>query len=147
MAKPSIIHFYDTIAAMLLLVTLSISCQNNDYYNQLPEQLTSFIAHYFPNTGVENYTHNNDKYVVVLKDGPGLTFSSSYAWIDINGNGAVLPQVLLFDQLPPAVYQYLQETEQLHSVFAISRSKTEYTIALLDTTLIYDISTDSLHGG
>jgi hypothetical protein len=139
-------HFYDTIAAVIMAMTLLYSCQNNEYYNQLPEELTKFIAHYYPNTGIESYSHSNDKYVVILKDGPGLTFSSSYAWTDINSNGAVLPQVLLFDQLPPAVYQYLQETEQLHSVFAISRNKKEYTISLLDSMLTYNIATDSLRG-
>jgi hypothetical protein len=146
MTKSCLTNCYDVVAATALAIVMTLSCHTNDYYNELPDKLVSFIAQYFPNTGVESYSQSNDKYIVKLVDGPGLTFSSSYSWLDINGYGMVLPQVLLFDQLPPALYQYLQETENLHNVFTISRNKSEYTVTLLDSTLTYNIATGRLHG-
>ncbi|MDE6120487.1 MAG: hypothetical protein K2F63_01710, partial [Muribaculaceae bacterium] len=54
------------------------------------------------------------------------------------------PQVLLFDQLPPKMYMYIQETEQLNAVFAITRDPDVYTASLLDDTLTYRIKDESL---
>lgn len=57
-----------------------------------------------------------------------------------------LPQVLLFDQLPPALYKYLEETENLGNVFSLERNRSTYTVVLLDETLSYDIATQQITG-
>ena len=104
------------------------------------------LTQYYPNSEVQSYTHNAGVYHVRLDDGPGLTFDSSYEWTDIDGYGMPLPQVLLFDQLPPKIYQYLQETGQLNAVFAVRRDSTEYALTLLDQNLRYDIASGELTG-
>ena len=55
-----------------------------------------------------------------------------------------LPQVLLFDQLPPKLYNYIQETEQLNGVFSLERNKDYYLVTLMDTTLKYVIESGEL---
>ncbi len=51
---------------------------------------------------------------------------------------------MLFDQLPPKLYDYLQETEQLNSVFSMERDKDYYTLTLLDSMLRYTIATGAM---
>ncbi len=75
-----------------------------------------------------------------------MTFDHECEWEAINGYGMPLPQVLLFDQLPPALYKYLEETDDVGSVFSIERDRTSYTVVLLDSTLIYDIKTQQITG-
>jgi hypothetical protein len=57
-----------------------------------------------------------------------------------------LPQVLLFDRLPPSLYSYLEETENLGNVFSIERDRTTYTVVLLNETLSYDVATEQITG-
>lgn len=57
-----------------------------------------------------------------------------------------LPQMLLFDQLPPRLYNYIQEMEELNGVFSISRDGDVYYANLLDTTVKYNVKTDALDG-
>ena len=58
-----------------------------------------------------------------------------------------LPQVMLFDQLPPRLYAYLQDSQQLDSVFGMERDSKRYVLTLLDSTLTYDISTGDASEG
>lgn len=135
-------------AALFVFAMLFIpgGCHNSDLWSELPEDISHFISQYYPNSEVQSYTRNAGIYHVRLDDGPGLTFDSSYQWTDIDGYGMPLPQVLLFDQLPPKIYQYLQETDQLNAVFAVSRDSTEYALTLLDQNLRYDIASGELTG-
>lgn len=74
-----------------------------------------------------------------------MIFDSSYAWSSIDGEGATLPQVLLFDELPPALYQYLEETESLNSVYRLDRDARQYEVGLFDSALTYTIATGEIH--
>ena len=53
---------------------------------------------------------------------------------------------MLFDQLPPKVYAYLQDSQQLDSVFGMERDSKRYTLSLLNSTLMYDIASGELSG-
>lgn len=79
--------------------------------------------------------------VVQLASGPTLRFDSENQWMDIDGNGARLPQVLMYDQLPTELYEYLQATEQQADVYVMKRDKYYYKLTMLDTVLTYDIAT------
>ena len=81
-----------------------------------------------------------------VDDGPGITFDSDYAWEIVDGYGMPLPQVLLFDQLPPKLYAYLQDSQQLDSVFSMERDSRRYTLSLLNADLVYDIKTEEISG-
>lgn len=122
------------------------SCKNNDDYNALPGKIADFVSRYFPGQRVASYTHSGVNYHVRIDNGPGLTFGENYGWTAIDGYGMPLPQVMLFDQLPPRLYAYLQDSQQLDSVFGMERDSKRYVLTLLDSTLTYDISTGELSG-
>lgn len=145
----SIPHMSRLISAILVALVLGFSqtgCQHAELWNQLPANISSFITQYFPSSELESVTHSAANYHVRIANGPGMTFGSDGAWIDIDGYGMPLPQVLLFDQLPPRMYEYLQETEQLNSVFALTREDGVYTATLMNSTLTYDVETGMLKG-
>ena len=134
---------------ILLLSSLSAglsSCKDNEPWGELPEKISQSITQYFPNTGIDSFSESPTTYHVKVKNGPGLTFNKNCQWEAINGYGMPLPQVLLFDRLPPALYEYLEETENLDSVFSMERTSVKYTLVLLDSTLNYDIETQKITG-
>lgn len=138
-------------AAAGLVVALVISfaapaCHNAELWDEMPEEIVQFVNRYFPNSQLGAYGHSGDVYHVRLDNGPGLTFDNAYAWTAIDGYGMPLPQVLVFDQLPPKMYDYIEETEQLNGVFAISRTQHSYSATLINNTLTYDTRTGELTG-
>lgn len=142
-------RFLRLLSAVVVAAVLALSqsgCSHAEIWEELPADVASFITQYFPNSELQSYSHNAGTYHVRIADGAGLTFGPTYQWTDIDGYGMPLPQVLLFDQLPPKIYSYLQETEQLNAVFAIRRDAARYTVTLLDNDLIYDISSGQLSG-
>lgn len=134
-----------TVLAAVFCV-LPVSCDNSELWDEVPGEITTFINQYFPNSALESVTHTGKSYHIRIKNGPGMAFDTDYEWTDVNGYGMPLPQVLLFDQLPPRLYDYLQETEQLNAVFSMSRDGDKYTITLLSSSLQYDTSTGQLTG-
>lgn len=131
-------------AAWLLMPS---SCSGNDLIEQVPEPITEFIARYFPGYGVGEYEKTDSGYHLRLKNGPGMNFDSSYAWENVDGYGIPVPQVFLFDQLPPKLYSYLQGIEALNQVFSVGRNSSFYTLTLLDSSLSYDIAREEITGG
>lgn len=132
-----------TVTPMIAILS---SCKDNEPWDQLPTDISQFITQYFPNTSIENFSESPTTYHVRISNGPGLTFNKDCKWEAINGYGMPLPQVLLFDQLPPALYKYVEETENLNSVFSIERTSTTISVVLLDSTLYYNIETQEIRG-
>lgn len=131
---------------MILLVFGAQGCSKNDLYDDVPTEINQFISRYYPNSALASFSTTPSGYVAVIKDGPGITFGKDNKWTSIDGYGSPIPQIFLFDELPPAIYSYLQETENLDSVFVISRDSKQYKLQLLDTSLTYDIATGALTG-
>lgn len=138
-------NIFRSFFAMLALILFS--CSHSDLYDGMPRQIQSFISQYFPNSQLSNFTDTDTSYNVIIKDGPSISFDTNYNWIFINGNGSQLPQVLMFNDLPPKLYSYLEETEDTKNVYEASRNSKEYTLTLLDYTLHYDIATGEITGG
>lgn len=138
-------HFFTAILSIISL-TLGACSNNEDVYNRMPSEIEKFVAQYYPNTQVESFTETDVSYRLILKDGPTITFGKTCLWEDVNGNGSVIVQNFLFNELPPEVYEYLQGTDELNEVFTVSRNSKTYTIGLLDQTLTYDISTGQISG-
>ena len=136
------------VASMIMLLVLCAlpSCNHSELWDDLPAKITSFINQYYPNSELQSVSNSCGRYHVRIDDGPGMTFDQDEQWLAVDGYGMPLPQVLLFDQLPPVVYSYLQETDQLNSVFSISRDHGKYTVTLLDSNLYYDTATGKLTG-
>lgn len=133
----------------LLVMTLAplaavSGCKDNDLWDELPAEVSQFITQYFPNSSIDSFTSSATTYHVRISDGPGLTFNRECRWEAINGYGMPLPKVLLFDQLPPALYSYLEGTENLGDVFSIERERMTYSVVLLSTTIHYNVATESI---
>lgn len=118
----------------------AVGCSSTEW-EELPDPIAEFVAQYFPGDGVEHYGNSDGTYYVELKGSAGMSFDSNYSWITVNGRGMPLPQVFLFDQLPPALYEYVQEAESVNAVYSVSRSSRTYDVTLADSNLTYDILT------
>ena len=129
-----------SLIVMGMIVVLG-AC-SSDAAEELPSAVSQFTTQYFPGLGVKSYNELSDGGCVVqLSGGPTLRFNSDYKWIDIDGNGVRLPQVLMYDQLPTELYEYLQATEQQSDVFVLKRDKYYYKLTVTDTVLTYDTAT------
>jgi len=134
---------------ILLITALSIisgACGHSDLWAGLPQKAQSFINQYFPNSGLQSVSASDKGWAVRISDGPGMSFDTEADWTSVNGYGMPLPSVMLYDLLPEKLYAYLQETENLGSVFGLKRDRTAYTVSLLNTSLKYDIATGELSG-
>lgn len=87
-----------------VFILSAISCSHSELWNELPSGASSFINHYYPMSELNSVTHSGETYHVRIDNGPGLTFDESGSWISVDGYGMPLPEVMLFDQLPPRMY-------------------------------------------
>lgn len=130
---------------VIVYALLAASCSNGDVWNDVPAKIATFINQYYPNSQLASCDKTGSDWHVRIKDGPGLTFDATYRWKVIAGYGETLPQVLLFDQLPPALYDYLEECEVLNGVYSLERDAAQYTVGLSNTSVTYEISTGTVH--
>lgn len=153
LVKKSLIHktflLMKKISNILLLAMLGVlvvlgAC-SSDVSEELPSAVSRFTTEYFPGLGVKSYQQLKDGGCIVqLSGGPTLTFDSDDRWLEIDGNGSVLPQVLMYDQLPPSLYEYLQATEQQTEVYEMKRDRYYYKLTMFDTVITYDITTGKI---
>lgn len=127
-----------------LIITLGLlSCSKNEAYDEVPETIIMFITHYWPNPVIETYSHpSENRYEIIVKNGPTLDFDGDYSWTDIDGNGMPLPEVLLFNELPQKLYDYLEGGEYLNQVFEMERDSNGYKVTLLNVDVSYDIKSE-----
>lgn len=130
-------------ASVIFAISLT-SCSTSDW-EEMPDSIAEFIARYFPGDGVSHYGESEGVYFVELKGSANLSFDDSYSWMTVNGEGSTLPQIFLFDQLPPALYEYIQEAESLENVYSVSRNSKTYDVTLDDSYLTYIIATKEVH--
>ena len=123
------------------IAAVANGCSDNTLWNDLPEAASEFITRYFPGQGIESESWNNDGtvYTVKLKDSDLITFGKTMSWISVNGRGSTLPQMFLFDELPPALYEYIQSMEAVKGVYRVERNDRTITAELLNSTVIYNI--------
>ena len=137
-------HFNLVLMSLLGLLIMTGAC-SNEAYDELPGSVSSFLAQYFPGLKVKDYTKlSDDSQIIQLSGGPTLIFDAEDQWTEIDGNGSMLPQVLMFDQLPPQLYDYLQSIEQQSDVIAVKRDNYYYKLTMSDTVITYDISTGDI---
>lgn len=132
------------VGTLTLLMLNSCSTHDDDAYDSMPAKVKNFVAHYFPGYGVESYTVTGNISHVRLSNGPGITFDKDLNLEGVNGYGSPLPQVMLFDMLPPALFDYLQSNEELNQVFAMTFTPTQVIVELLESRLTYDVKTTSI---
>lgn len=128
-----------TISAVFCLQ----SCHNS-VWDEMPAPISEFVSRYFPEQDVTEFGSTDDGYHVRLRNSAAITFNNNYYWLSINGYGGTLPQMLLFDEFPPALYEHLQAIEELNNVYAVSRDTKSYFVRLLDSDINYDIATGDI---
>lgn len=138
----SLRHFYISLIIVVSGVALC-GCPSN-VWNELPDNISSFIARYYPGQGVSDYTVTDDGSRVEMSNGAILVFDSKDNWTTIDGNGSRLPEVLAYDQLPPALFQYLKETGNADASYKIERTSSTYIITLEDTYITYDVDSSTV---
>lgn len=130
----------------LIAIFIGVSLQSchNSVWDEMPSEISEFVSKYFPEQDVSEFGSTDDGYHVRLRNSAAITFNNNCYWLSINGYGGTLPQMLLFDELPPALYEHLQAIEELNNVYAVSRDTKNYFVRLLDSDLSYDIATDEI---
>lgn len=135
----------NSILILLLGTLLVFGACSSDALEDTPTTISRFITQYFPNQRVKSYTDTADGgHKAVLDNSATLIFDENNKWIEIDGEGITLPDVLLYDQLPPELYSYLQATAQTNGVYAVSRDNFYYKLTMLDTVITYTISTGAI---
>lgn len=133
------------LAMVVLAICAALTGCSNSLLDQLPQKVSDFIGEYFPGESVSTAEYNDDTTLVVrLRNSAIISFNKEYNWSSVSGNGSTLPQMFLFDQLPPAFYQYLQETENLSGVYGVMRNDRIYRVQLRNSSLIYNIREGSI---
>lgn len=133
-----------TITAAVIAAMTLPSCSDNENFDELPREIQKFVALYYPEISVSSYSFNSGTYNIVLRNSATMTFNSSYQWISVNGRGATLPELFVYDRLPEALYDYLLTTSNTNNVYSASHNATSYTLGLLDSIITYDIKTASI---
>lgn len=121
-----------------------VSC-SNDAWEDVPGPVFKFITEYWPSSQIQSYSNHGGVQTVWMKDGPVLMFDEQDEWIRLDGNGGVLPAMLIFDCVPSELYSYLSGLGATTGVYVLSRDETTYTVQLLDQTIDYD-TTSGIHG-
>lgn len=129
----------------LLAAIISFGACSSDALEDTPSAVSKFIVQYFPGQRVKSYTETADGgHIAVLVNSATILFDDENRWVEIDGEGSTLPEVLLYDQLPPALYSYLQATGQTSGVYAVSRDNFYYKLTMLDTVITYTISSGAI---
>lgn len=133
------------ILSTIFWAVLLLAACSDTVWDQLPSSVSDFVMEYYPGADIKAYTTDADgNQTVTIKNGASITFDSDNQWTEINGNGSPLPQVMVNDQLPTALYNYIEELIAEDSVYKVSRTPRKYTVTLADSIIDYDISTGKI---
>lgn len=127
----------------LLALVIACACSSN-VWDELPDDISTFVSQYYPGQGVAGYSESDDGNRVELSNGATLMFDSDANWTTLDGNGSRLPEVMVYDQLPPALFQYLEEMEDAADVFKVSRTSSTYIVTLENTYITYDVESGAI---
>ena len=133
-----------TFLPLLLLAILGVGACSSEAWEELPSSIATFISQYFPGSGVKSYNETDNGCIVKVNNGATLKFDKENEWTEIDGNGVRLPEVMMYDQLPPALFDFLQSTSQQGEVYAMSRDKKFYKLTMLDTVITFNIQTGAI---
>lgn len=136
------------LLAVLLTVCIGLcggltSCGDDDF-KSLPREIQQFISQYFPGQGVANYNESAGTYTVNLENSATLVFNPSLKWTTVDGNGNTIPQQLIFDQFPSQLYDYIETTDNLGEVYAVSRNAGIYMVTFHGYIISYDVASGKI---
>ncbi len=122
-----------SLAAIILL----FACSSNNLWDDLPGPISQFISNYYPMSGISEYNEHNGNYYVTIKNGATMEFDSSYQWVEVDGNGVVLPELFVQDALEPKLLQYLMELELTDEVYSAQNGPREVILDMIDFKIRY----------
>ena len=128
---------------LVLLSGVLASCSEDGVdLSDLPEQVSSFVSKYYPGVEVDRWVNSSGKSTVYLRNSATIVFGNTAdkSWISIDGNGGTLPQMLVYDQTPTALYRYIEENNAVNGVYSMTRDSKEYKVVLLNSRVTYDIA-------
>lgn len=132
-------------AIILSVLIIMMGACNDSVWSELPAPISQFITKYFPQSDVASYNVDGaGNCTATIKNGATLTFNGDYAWIDVNGNGSPLPSMFIYDELPPILYNYVDEMEQTDAVYRVTRTDQTERVDFLNTYVIYEIATGKI---
>ncbi len=132
------------LLTLMLIAVIGFSSCGHSPWDEMPVTVSNFVDKYFNEGTIAEATHTESGFVVVIKNGAQIIFDSEDQWVSIDGRGETLPQMLLTDQLPAKVTDYLRAMEILDGVYMIQRSNGILRINLADSYFTYNYSTDIL---
>ena len=141
--KKNMRNIITSIVVLVLAITGFSSCSSSPW-DDMPSAVSMFIDKYFNEGKVAEAIDIPSGFMVTIKNGAQITFNSENEWTDINGRGETLPQMLITDQLPAKVVDYLTSMELLGGVYRLQRSWHYLLIDLSDCYFTYDDHTDSI---
>lgn len=135
--------YIKNIVAIIVILIGAVACSDS-MWDDLPSPVADFISEYFPQQALESEGWNDDVFYVHMKNSTVMSFDTNYKWRSINGYGSTLPRMLLFDQLPPALYEYLQSMDSTDDVYRVDRNSSRYIVELAESPVIYNIADESI---
>ena len=133
--------FIKSILPLVMFATIFSACSEPDVWEKVPSRVSEFIQKYWPGQNL-SYVHTakDGACEVTIQNGPALEFDTSGSWTSIKGNGSIIPSMLIYDQLPDALYRYLEENEATNGVYSLSRTATSYDVTLLNSKVSYNVA-------
>lgn len=138
-----LIHRISALLTSFAAIVMLAACGDSPW-DDMPDSVATFVDTYFNEGEVESATKTATGFVVTFKNGPQITFDNQNAWTDINGRGGKLPAMLITDQCPARVVDYLKDMELTTDVYRLQRSWHLFTVTLSDSYFTYDDQTDVL---
>lgn len=127
---------------MIISLILTPSCSEEGVkLSDLPEAVASFVSKYYPGVAIDRFGNSTLNCVVGLRDSATLTFDGKREWKIIDGNGATLPLMLVYDQTPEGLYKYLEGLGATTGVYKLERGKGKYGVWLYNSYFEYDVAT------
>lgn len=137
---------HNSLIHILILTALMLTgaCSSN-VRDELPEKISSFVAEYFPNRGIKSYTVTDSEERVQLNGGITIVFDNNREWTTADPGGNALPEAFLYDCIPPALLQYLENKSTTGNVYKAERTSRDYILTLNDTYITYNIETGEIN--
>ncbi|MBD5244170.1 MAG: hypothetical protein HDS57_01700 [Barnesiella sp.] len=137
--------FLKTILPLLLFVGVFSACSEPDVWSKVPSRVSQFVQQYWPGQDLSYVANEKDGVCkLTIQNGPSLEFDAAGSWTSIKGGGSPLPSMLIYDQLPDALYRYIEESEATNGVYALSRTASAYDVTLLNSKVSYNISSGQI---
>lgn len=136
------------VSCLLILLSAIVVCGcSSEAWDEMPDRAQRFVSQYFPGVEASSTSVGADgQYTVTLRNSATIVFTELGVWLSIDGNGTTLPDNLLYNELPTALYSYLQEMEvTADGVYTLRRDDTTYYVGMLDSSVAYDIATGKVY--